>query len=152
MRQRVGWICSWAAHAKSGGSDAGVHCTGAGGPAGQFQSAQCAGAKPTGTGSTVGPSVRIHEPAAQPAQDFVLGRLGVVGVRQAPGTGPFLLAQGRGRECHLARRTVECVVKRTGSAGKRRLVSALKSVTLFFTNLLNCLNKIPARASEKTIR
>src|ERR1017187_420603 len=138
--------CSFRAHVKPVCGHARVHCAGAGGSAWQFQPVKCAGAKPTGAGPALRTSLCLHQPVAQPAEDSVLGWLGALGVRQAVGKGALLLANGFRAERDVARRTVERLVERTGSARKGGLVSALRGAETILITLYFTLNIPGARA------
>src|SRR5271165_300405 len=137
MRPPPGWTnCS--AHVELLTGHAGVHRAGAGGFARELQPPVRAGAKPTFPGPALRSSVCVHQPVAQPGEDFVLGWDGLMGVRQAAGARPLLLAPGRGRKRDLARGAAERALERLGSVGKGWLVSALIRAKSFSENSSFC--------------
>ena len=82
--------------------------------------------------STLWKLIFIHEPAAQPDQDFSLGRLGHLDLRKKVRVWPVHDSGEPTGADKFAWRRFQCVDSRAGSAVEKRLVSTLIKISTEF--------------------
>src|SRR5882672_303112 len=113
-------------HADADRGDASLRRGGARGLARQLQCVEPAGAASPGSGSIERPLLRVHQSPTQPPQDFVVGRIGLAGLRKTVGKRPVHLAGRRRPERVVAFGGTGCIGLWSGSACQIQLVSTVK--------------------------